>query len=88
MLVLLVILFKKVPDLVLIQITQIGNLYDMTLSKVLESCKVTKDQYYEAVKNVQKMLSVTYKWNSSEVNIGPCNTVILLLLQGNIISSM
>ena len=43
---------KKVLDRVLLQTIQIGNSQDITLSKVLESCNVTEDQFYEAELNI------------------------------------
>ena len=59
---------KKILDCVLLQITPIDNLQDITLIKVLESSNIKEYHYYKAVKIVQKKVGI-YKRNPFEVNI-------------------
>ena len=76
---------KDVLDKFLLQITQIGveKIHGVTNKKLLALCDVSEAQYEEAVKNVQKKLSIIYKRKPSEVNVGPYNTVILSLSRAN-----
>ena len=74
---------KKTLDKVLMQLTQINELDAITLHEVLDMCNVSEKQYYEAVKNIQKKLTIIYKRKPSETNIGPYSTVVLSLLRGN-----
>ena len=74
---------KKILDKVLLQITQIDNLSDVTVGEILDMCDITEEQYDEALQNMQKKLCIVYKRKPSEVNIGPYNTVVLSILKAN-----
>ena len=49
----------------------------------MEECGVTTEQYGNALGCVEKKVSILYKRKPCEVNIGPCNTVILKLLKSD-----
>ena len=70
-------------DKVLSQITQIDDLSNVTVKDLLEMCEISVTEYYDALEYVQKKVSIIYKRKPCEVNIGPYNTVILMLLKAN-----
>ena len=74
---------RKILDKVLCQIVQIDDLSNVTTKDVLEMCEVSETDYYDALEYVQKKVSIIYKRKPCEVNIGPYNTVILMLLKAN-----
>ena len=75
---------KKIIDKILLEIAQLDDLSDVTLKEVLEMCNISESKYYTAFKHVQKKnLTIIYKRRPCEVNIGPYNTVLLMLLKSN-----
>ena len=75
---------KKTIDKVLSQIPKIDDLSDITEKELLEKGGVSETEYYNALEYGQEKESVIYKRRPCEVNIGPYNTVILMLLKSNI----
>ena len=75
---------KKVLDKVLDQINNCStDLQDVTLDDLLQSCDLSRDEYFSALDTVQKKLTVLYKRAPNETNIGPYNTVMISILQSN-----
>ena len=62
---------NKLLDKVLSCIVQIGDLSNVTEKELLEMCRISEDEYYNALEYVQKKVSIIYKRRPCEVNIGP-----------------
>ena len=73
---------KKLLEKVLSYIVKIDDLSNITQTELLAMCGVTKEEYCNALRCVEKV-TIFYKRKPSEVNIGPYNTVILKLLKAN-----
>ena len=59
------------------------NIHDVANKEFLALWDVSQAKYKKTVEKIQKKLSVIRERKSCEVNIGPYNTVIFLLLKGN-----
>ena len=68
---------KNIVDQVLIEITNISDLSNVTLEEILEKCNVSETEYYDALDTMQKKMSIIYKRRPCENSISPYNTVIL-----------
>ena len=56
---------------------------DATLTKVLDSCGVTEDEYIHASETMRRKISIIYERNSNEMIISTYNTVLLNLMKSN-----
>ena len=56
---------------------------DATLSKVLDSCSVTEDEYIQTLKTMRRKVFIIYKRKPNETMINPYNTVLLNLMKSN-----
>ena len=74
---------KKLLDEVLSYIVQIEDISTITLKEILHCCGVKELEYYNAIDIADKRLSIMYKRQPYEVNIGPYDTVILSIFQSN-----
>ncbi|XP_066911966.1 uncharacterized protein [Clytia hemisphaerica] len=75
---------KRILDKVLDEINNYStDLESVTLDDLLSSCDLSRDEYFSALDIVQRKLTVIYKREPHETNIGPYNTVIISLLQSN-----
>ena len=74
---------SKILDNILHKINSTPDLNDVTLQDLLDSCNITREQYFEVLDQVQNSLKIMYKRQPNETNIGPYNTVMLSILQSN-----
>ena len=75
---------KRVVDKVLHEITSMQyGLNDVILEDILDFCRISEEEYENAMDTMQRNTTILYKRQANEINVVPYNTVLLTLLRSN-----